>query len=108
MPLDPRLQDALTGPAPLDQLRALVRRLQAQGEDQPRILELFESARRHLRASGRDAEEDTLMEAMDFLVGWCSPHVSLEPKNPASPPPKDAPPRGAAIAPYSPRVLITA
>ena len=92
MPLDPRIHDALNNPAPLNQLRALVRRLQAQGQEESGILELFETARRELRAAGRDAEEDLVLEAMDFLVGWCSPHMSLEPQNPPSPPANDAPP----------------
>jgi hypothetical protein len=83
MPIDPRIEAALKGPEPLSQLRALVRALQAQQHDQSAILALFESARAQLREAGREAEEDTLLEVMDFLVGWCSPHMSLEPKKPS-------------------------
>jgi hypothetical protein len=83
MPIDPRIQTALSSPEPLAQLRSLVRGLQAQGRDQPAILALFETARQQLREAGREQDEDVLMEAIDFLVGWCSPHMSLEPKKPS-------------------------
>src|SRR5438552_3387057 len=81
MPLDPRVQDALSSSDPLIRLRSLVQSLQAQGQDQSAILDLFEQARQQLREAGRDAEEDVVMEAMDFLVGWCSPHMSLGPED---------------------------
>jgi len=41
---------------------------------------LFEQTRRQLREAGRDREEEVVLEIMDFLVGWCSPHMNLEPK----------------------------
>ncbi len=80
MQLDPRIQQALASPEPLTQLRFLVRELQTQGQDQAAILALFEQARQQLRQEGRDREEDVLLEVMDFLAGWCSPHMSLVPK----------------------------
>lgn len=30
-----------------------------------------------LRKSVSDEQEDILLEVMDFLVGWCSPHAKL-------------------------------
>jgi len=30
-----------------------------------------------LRKSVSDEQEDILLEVMDFLVGWCSPHTKL-------------------------------
>jgi hypothetical protein len=58
-----------------------VQSLQAQGQDQAAILDLFEQARHYLREAGRESEEDVVMEVMDFLVGWCSPHMSLRPED---------------------------
>jgi ribosomal 50S subunit-associated protein YjgA (DUF615 family) len=81
MPLDPRIQEALSSADPLIRLRALVQGLQAQGQDQSAILELFEQARQQLREQGREAEEDVVTEVMDFLVGWCSPRMSLSPED---------------------------
>jgi hypothetical protein len=80
MPIDPRIQDALNGPEPLTRLRDLVRTLQAQGSNQAEILALFEASRQDLREAGCDQEEDILLEVMDFLEGWCSPHMRLDPK----------------------------
>jgi hypothetical protein len=33
-----------------------------------------------LRQLGRETEEDPVMDVMDFLVGWCSPHMKLPPE----------------------------
>jgi hypothetical protein len=30
-----------------------------------------------LRQAGREADEDMVMDVMDFLMGWCSPHMKL-------------------------------
>lgn len=79
MAIDPRIEQALSGPKPLDQLRSLVGALQSQRQPQERIIELFEQARKELRAEGRDVDEDVVLELMDFLVGWCSPQMSLKP-----------------------------
>ena len=77
MELDARLEKCLAAPDPLQQLRALVTNLLAEAQTQPAILELFETARKQLRQAGRERDEDTIMEAMDFLAGWCSPHMDL-------------------------------
>jgi hypothetical protein len=79
MPVDPRIQIALNGPSPFEELRALVRRLQVEGDNLATILELFEHTRQQLRDASRAEAEDIVVEVMDCLVGWCSPHVSLEP-----------------------------
>jgi hypothetical protein len=83
MPFDARIQAALSGPEPLEQLRTLVPSLQAQGRDPSAILALFETARQQLREADPQGDEDVLMEAMDCLVGWCSPHISLEAPKPS-------------------------
>jgi len=81
MPIDPRIQEALDGPDSLNQLRLLVKKLQSQGLSSDSILQLFEQARRQLREQGREQEEEVIMEIMDFLVGWCSPHMKLKSDN---------------------------
>jgi hypothetical protein len=82
MTLDPRVEQALKGPEPISLLCSLATALQASGQDQASIMEFFETNRRSLREQGLDAEEDAVMAVMDFLVGWCSPHVSLTSKKP--------------------------
>ena len=68
------LEEALHAAEPMNSLRSLALDLFSQGQDRATVLGLFESARRRLRQAGRDAEEDAVMDVMDFLVGWCSPH----------------------------------
>ena len=77
MILDERLEQALRAQEPVKELRSLVTRLYSEGHERAAVLEIFEKARRHLRQAGREADEDAVMEVMDFLVGWCSPHVKL-------------------------------
>jgi hypothetical protein len=81
MPLDPRIEQALAGPDSLNQLQLLVKKLQSEGLSNDSILQLFEQARQHLREQGRQHDEDVVMELMDFLVGWCSPHMKLASEN---------------------------
>ena len=78
MAIDARIQAALLSPDPLRELRSVAQTLRSEGESHDAILELFEQTRRQLRESNREPEEDLVMEAMDLLVGWCSPHVKLD------------------------------
>jgi hypothetical protein len=54
-------------------LRMLLTRVLKDGEKRETILTKMEE----LRKSVSDEQEDILLEVMDFLVGWCSPHVKL-------------------------------
>jgi hypothetical protein len=75
--MDGRLEGALCGANALLLLRELTQEILGQGQDPASVLALFEQTRRRLRNEGREAEKDVLMEAMDLLVGWCSPHMRL-------------------------------
>ena len=79
MEIDAGIESALKSPNPLDELRALIRTLLSQGRTPKSILNLFEQSRQQLRNAGRETDEDVVMEAMDFLTGWCSPHMKLTP-----------------------------
>lgn len=80
MPLDPCFEDALRSAEPVPRLRSLALTLSSQGRDQAAILAAFEGARRQLRSEDREADEDAVMDVMDFLTGWCSPHMTLNPQ----------------------------
>jgi hypothetical protein len=82
MVIDARIEEALKGASAVAQLRALAIILQQEGQEQTLILDFFEKNRQSLREAGRETDEDSLIEVMDFLVGWCSPHMSLAPKRP--------------------------
>lgn len=70
---------ALRSDEPVNQLRSLAIRLASDGLDRDAILEVFENSRRELRSAHRESDEDVVMDVMDFLVGWCSPHMKLSP-----------------------------
>jgi hypothetical protein len=77
MPLEECFDEALRSPDPLERLRSLALRLSSQGQDQAEIIAKFEEARRQLRESSRESDEDVVMDVMDCLVGWCSPHMRV-------------------------------
>jgi hypothetical protein len=80
--IDQRIEDALRSSGPVHNLRSLARQLLADGQPREAVLALFERARQQLRQAGRETEEDAVMDVMDFLVGWCSPHMKLPPEQP--------------------------
>ena len=77
--IDPRIQQALNSNEPVNELRSLAQRLLADGQTREAILESMEHARRQLRQADRETDEDAVMDVMEYLVGWCSPHMKLAP-----------------------------
>lgn len=59
------------------ELRRLAQRFLDDGTAPETVLLQFEQVRQRLRETHREEEEDAVMEVMDFLAGWCSPHVRL-------------------------------
>jgi hypothetical protein len=58
----------------LNALRDFVIRLRTEGKSKEDILTRMQE----LRKSVSDEQEDILLEVMDFLVGWCSPHMKID------------------------------
>jgi hypothetical protein len=79
MTLDSSIDQALRSPEPAQNLRLLAKELYSRGVLSTSVLAMFEEARQALREAGREADEDAVMDVMDYLVGWCSPHMKLEP-----------------------------
>jgi hypothetical protein len=79
-----RIQEALSSNDPVTELRNWVLHLLAEGQTREAILEMLEHARQQSRQADRDADEDAVMDVMDFLVGWCSPHMKLPPEQPTA------------------------
>jgi hypothetical protein len=77
MPVEKCFEEALRSPDRLERLRSLALRLQSQGQDHAEIIAKFENARQQLREANREPDEDVVMDAMDCLVGWCSPQVRI-------------------------------
>lgn len=78
MRVDERIELALHSPEPFKQLHALAVNLLDQGLDRATVIQDFKKVQRQLRAADREAEEDVLMDVLDCLVDWCSPHVRIE------------------------------
>lgn len=72
---DQVFEEALASTEPLWELRGVVRGLLADGHDRDEILADFERLRLVLQATNREADEEIVLEVMDFVVGWCSPHM---------------------------------
>jgi len=77
MTLDPVFEVALSSPDPIGSLRAMAMDRLARGHDRSAIASSFEEARQQLRIADREADEDAVMDVMDLLVGWCSPHMEI-------------------------------
>jgi hypothetical protein len=69
-------RNALDAEEPLVALRSTVAdELREHGDDRRRVLNDLEELRLVLREEGRD--EDVVLDVMDFVTGWCSPHERL-------------------------------
>jgi hypothetical protein len=77
MAIDPRIETALRTETPVLSLRELASELLRSGKDRNTVYDLLESARATLREADRETDEDAVMDAMDFLTGWCSSHMKL-------------------------------
>jgi hypothetical protein len=71
------LAAAAYAPDPITRLTAVVRRLVTQGRDRESIYADLEQLRAILQRDGRDEAEDAVLEVMDFLTGWSSPHMKI-------------------------------
>jgi hypothetical protein len=80
-----RFEEALQATDPVAALRALALALNAEGWRKADVLHLFESYQAQLRDSGREAEEDAVLDVLDFLTGWCSPHMKILPEEKVHP-----------------------
>ena len=70
-------EQALAADRPLDCLSTLLRKRVASGESRETLLAELAGLRRALQLEGRDQDEDVVLEAMDFLTGFCSPHLRI-------------------------------
>jgi hypothetical protein len=68
---------ALRSPEPTMQLRSVTQTLLQGGWEHDRLLKLLEGYRDEMRVLGRDDDEDVVLEVMDFVAGWASPHMKL-------------------------------
>ena len=77
MKFEDEVESALAQPSSLLVMRELAARLLSQGHPRDDVLQRFDAARLRLREQGRPGDEDVVTDVMDFIVGWCSPHMRL-------------------------------
>jgi hypothetical protein len=77
MTIEPKFESAFRSSDRVGELRKIAQRLLDEGQPSAAVLRRFDHLRQQLRAAGREEEEDAVMDVMDFLTGWCSPHVKL-------------------------------
>lgn len=75
--LEVQLSDAFQVSEPLLALRDLMRELLLQGWQREQLLAELEQFRVVLRERGQRDDEDCVLEVMDFLAGWASPHMKV-------------------------------
>jgi flagellar motor component MotA len=61
----------------LHELREAIAEVLETDEDRERLLAQLEELRVQLREQGREEAEETILELMDFVVGWCSPQMRI-------------------------------
>lgn len=71
-------EEALASSNPVERLReAVAHELNVAGTERDVVYRALDQLRLDLRRAGQEAEEDAVMDVMDFLTGWCSPHRRL-------------------------------
>lgn len=70
-------EDALASAKPVETLRDVVAHDLARDMPRDDVYRALDELRLALRAARREADEDAVMDVMDFLVGYCSPHRRL-------------------------------
>jgi hypothetical protein len=69
---------ALATDDPLMTLHGALVQLRTQGIEKVVLLAGLETLRQSFRDQLDEENEDLVMDAMDFLVGWCSSHMRID------------------------------
>jgi len=75
-----RFEKALRAEGPRgasDALFALAKSLKAEGMTQKQMYDLFDSYRAAHKDDPDEALYDAILDTMDAITGWCSPHTRL-------------------------------
>jgi uncharacterized protein YegP (UPF0339 family) len=70
-------REALASENPVMSLREAVGAALRWSQPREEILSELETLRTEVRKAGHPEHEDAILEVMDFLTGWSSPHVRL-------------------------------
>lgn len=70
-------QAALASDDPLGGLRRAAEHELQTGTSRKQVIAQLEELRGDLRKRGRGDDEDVVLEVLDFVTGWASPHARL-------------------------------
>jgi hypothetical protein len=59
-------------------LRDVIVRLLEGGAERDAVQHALDDYRQELRISGRERDEDIVLEVLDLLTGWASPHMRID------------------------------
>jgi hypothetical protein len=82
-PVD-RLASALASATPADTALDLARHLRDEGMAQSDLLALYDQFRERHASDADETCYDAVLDAMDCIVGWCSPSQTLYPDSNAT------------------------
>jgi hypothetical protein len=71
-------EEAFSADQPTQALREAVVRARESGTDRDTAMAQLTALREHLAAAEREEDEDIVLEVMDFLAGWSSPHMRID------------------------------
>lgn len=69
--------DALQAEVPLDALVEHAKHRLAEGTSRDELVAELERFRVVLQRDGRDSDEDLVLDLLDFITGFCSPHQTI-------------------------------
>jgi hypothetical protein len=75
--LDLLFMAALAKPDSVLRLRDVAKELLTQGQEREEVLAELEHLRDALVRAGQEKTEDAVLDVMDFVVGWASPHMKV-------------------------------
>ena len=64
---------------PRESLSSAIEAAKAGGISRESAAAMLSNYRDYLKRSGRGDDEDTVLEILDFVTGWASPHVQIWP-----------------------------
>jgi hypothetical protein len=71
------IEKALRSKTPSLSLRSFLQDLLDNGEMKEKILQNLTEYRKKLFLPSQEREDDILLDMMDYVAGWCSPHMNL-------------------------------
>jgi hypothetical protein len=75
--LNKSLQAALETSEPVINFRLSVLKLLDENYERSEIYDVLQVLALSLRKKNKEEQEDIVLDVMDFLVGWSSPHMKL-------------------------------